>query len=104
MGGERTVLCPVTVKLGIGDSASVEVLEGLKENDLVVSGIVASATAASAATRSLLGGPFGGPPVAKWEPFRSMEPIIKLEDYRRTYRNGSLEVHAVRGVRSRLCG
>jgi putative ABC transport system ATP-binding protein len=27
-----------------------------------------------------------------------MEPIIKLEDYRRTYRNGSLEVHAVRGV------
>ena len=27
-----------------------------------------------------------------------MEPIIKLADYRRTYRNGSLEVHAVRGV------
>jgi putative ABC transport system ATP-binding protein len=27
-----------------------------------------------------------------------MEPIIQLEDYRRTYRNGSLEVHAVRGV------
>jgi putative ABC transport system ATP-binding protein len=27
-----------------------------------------------------------------------MEPIIKLEDYQRTYRNGSLEVHAVRGV------
>ncbi len=27
-----------------------------------------------------------------------MEPIIKLVDYRRTYRNGSLEVHAVRGV------
>lgn len=27
-----------------------------------------------------------------------MEPIIRLEDYRRTYRNGSLEVHAVRGV------
>jgi putative ABC transport system ATP-binding protein len=27
-----------------------------------------------------------------------MEPIIKLEDFRRTYRNGSLEVHAVRGV------
>jgi putative ABC transport system ATP-binding protein len=26
------------------------------------------------------------------------QPIIKLEDYRRTYRNGSLEVHAVRGV------
>ena len=27
-----------------------------------------------------------------------MEPIIKLTEYRRTYRNGSLEVHAVRGV------
>jgi putative ABC transport system ATP-binding protein len=27
-----------------------------------------------------------------------MEVIIKLEDYCRTYRNGSLEVHAVRGV------
>src|SRR5437763_1437852 len=27
-----------------------------------------------------------------------MEPIIKLVDFARTYRNGSLEVHAVRGV------
>ena len=27
-----------------------------------------------------------------------MEPIIKLEKYSRIYRNGSLEVHAVRGV------
>jgi putative ABC transport system ATP-binding protein len=27
-----------------------------------------------------------------------MEPIIKLVDFRRTYRTGSLEVHAVRGV------
>ncbi|HEY9173525.1 MAG TPA: ABC transporter ATP-binding protein [Verrucomicrobiae bacterium] len=27
-----------------------------------------------------------------------MQPIIKLVDFRRTYRNGSLEVHAVRGV------
>jgi ABC-2 type transport system ATP-binding protein len=27
-----------------------------------------------------------------------MEPVIQLEDFRRTYRNGSLEVHAVRGV------
>ena len=27
-----------------------------------------------------------------------MEPIIKLEDFRKTYRNGSLEVHAVQGV------
>jgi putative ABC transport system ATP-binding protein len=27
-----------------------------------------------------------------------MEPVIKLTDFRKTYRNGSLEVHAVRGV------
>lgn len=27
-----------------------------------------------------------------------MEPIIQLEEFRRTYRNGTLEVHAVRGV------
>jgi len=27
-----------------------------------------------------------------------MEPVIQLEDFRKTYRNGSLEVHAVRGV------
>jgi putative ABC transport system ATP-binding protein len=27
-----------------------------------------------------------------------MEPIIQLADFRRTYRNGTLEVHAVRGV------
>jgi len=27
-----------------------------------------------------------------------MRPIIKLVDFRRTYRNGALEVHAVRGV------
>ena len=27
-----------------------------------------------------------------------MDPIIELQDYSRTYRNGTLEVHAVRGV------
>lgn len=27
-----------------------------------------------------------------------MEPVIQLKDYRKTYRNGSLEVHAVQGV------
>jgi putative ABC transport system ATP-binding protein len=27
-----------------------------------------------------------------------MEQVIKLEDFRKTYRNGSMEVHAVRGV------
>ena len=32
-----------------------------------------------------------------------MDPIIKLEDFRRTYRNGSLEVHAVQGVSIEIC-
>ena len=32
-----------------------------------------------------------------------MEPIIELVDYRRTYRNGSIEVHAVRGVTLDIC-
>lgn len=27
-----------------------------------------------------------------------MEPVVKLEDFSKTYRNGTLEVHAVRGV------
>ena len=36
--GEQVVLRAVTVKLGIADASSVEVLEGLKENDQVVSG------------------------------------------------------------------
>lgn len=59
-GGEQTVLKAVTVKLGIGDGTTVEVLEGLKEGDVVVSGL-APAVVASTAPRSLLGGPMGGP-------------------------------------------
>lgn len=39
-GGERPVLKPVTVKLGISDGANVEVLEGLKEGDVVVTGTI----------------------------------------------------------------
>jgi HlyD family secretion protein len=52
------VLRAVTVKLGIADASSVEVLEGLNENDQVVSGTIASATTAA---RNPLGNPFGGP-------------------------------------------
>ncbi len=59
---EQTVLRAVTVRLGVGDSTSVEVLEGLKEGDVVVSGLAPSTTTASTGTRNLLGGPFGGPP------------------------------------------
>lgn len=54
----QVVLRAVTVKLGIADASSVEVIEGLKENDQVVSGTVA---VASSAPRNPLGNPFGGP-------------------------------------------
>jgi multidrug efflux pump subunit AcrA (membrane-fusion protein) len=54
-------LKPVTVKLGISDGTSIEVLEGLKEGDVVVSGTVTSPTTGLTVTRNPLGG-FGGPP------------------------------------------
>lgn len=59
-GREQAVLKPVSVRLGISDGTSVEVLEGLKEGDVVVSGL--STAVAASAPRSLLGNPFGGPP------------------------------------------
>ena len=65
MGGVRPVLRPVTVRLGIADSSSVEVLEGLKEGDVVASGVVSAAIAGSGGTSSAGGAPranpFGGP-------------------------------------------
>ena len=45
---EKTVLKPVTVKVGISDGALTEVLEGLNEGDQVVTGTVGATTAASA--------------------------------------------------------
>ena len=59
-GVERTVLKPIMVKVGISDGANTEVLEGLKEGDLVVVGTVSSA-ASTAAPASPFGSPFGGP-------------------------------------------
>ncbi len=56
MGGQQTVLKPVTVKLGIADTTSTEVLEGLKEGDLVVTGTAAPVEADSPMARN----PFGG--------------------------------------------
>ena len=47
-GGEQTVLKPVTVKVGITDGASSEVMEGLKEGDVVVVGTVTVAAAPAA--------------------------------------------------------
>lgn len=53
------VLRAVAVKLGIADASNVEVLEGLKESDQVISGTVA--TTVASATRNPFS-PFGGPP------------------------------------------
>ncbi len=53
------VLRAATVKLGIADGSSVEVIEGLKENDEVVSGTVTGQ--AAAALRKPFS-PFPGPP------------------------------------------
>lgn len=60
-GPEKTVLKIVTVKLGISDGANTEVLEGLKEGDVVVVGTISSVPATSASA-SPFGSPFGGPP------------------------------------------
>lgn len=61
IGSERPLLKPVTVKLGISDGTSIEILEGLNEGDVVVIGASSSATAASTATRNPFS-PFGGGP------------------------------------------
>ena len=59
MPNSQVVLRAVTVKLGIADASSIEVLEGLKENDQVISGTFTPQVAA--ATRNPFN-PFGGPP------------------------------------------
>ena len=59
-GPETSALKPVTVKLGVSDGVTTEVIEGLKEADVVVVGTV-SAVATAAAPVSPFGSPFGGP-------------------------------------------
>jgi len=53
-----------TVKLGITDGSNTEVMEGLSEGDVVVTGLVVTVVAATptptAGTTSPFGGPFGG--------------------------------------------
>jgi HlyD family secretion protein len=58
--GEKPVLKPITIKTGIADNSYTEVVEGLKENDEIVTGIV-TPIAASAASQAPQGrSPFGG--------------------------------------------
>ncbi len=58
---ETIILKPVVVKVGISDGASTEVLEGLKEGDVVVVGTTTSTASAAGPAASPFGSPFGGP-------------------------------------------
>ena len=57
----KLALKPLTIKTGISDGTYTEVLEGLKENDLVVTGVNTPTTVAAAVRpgSSPFGGPFG---------------------------------------------
>ena len=94
-------LKPVQIKTGISDGISTEVLEGLKEGDVVVTG--SSRAASRAATvgthQSVRRRHRGG----FWRPtrFRAALPtnaVIQLDDIHKIYHTGEVEVHAVRGV------
>lgn len=61
-GPAVTALKPVTVKLGISDGTNTEVIEGLKEGDVVAVGTIATASATPTGPASPFGGPFGGGP------------------------------------------
>ncbi len=62
-GKESVSLKPLTVRLGIADGNFTEVIEGLKEGDVVATGSVTSATTALATpAASPFGSPFGGGP------------------------------------------
>jgi HlyD family secretion protein len=59
----KVVLKPVTLKLGITDGSFTEVLEGLKEGDILITGLntpETSATTVRPGGSSPFGGPFGG--------------------------------------------
>ena len=65
--GDKPVLKPVMIKTGIADNSFTEVIDGLKENDEIVTGINTplAATAANQAPQGRSpfgGGGFGGPP------------------------------------------
>ena len=61
-GNQKAMLKPVTIKTGISDGTNTEVLEGLNEGDVVVTGVNLPALPMSARPSSPFGGPFGGGP------------------------------------------
>ena len=58
----RLLMTAVSIKTGITDGTNTEVSEGLKDGDILVTGIVAPSTAPTAAAGPLGGNPFGGGP------------------------------------------
>lgn len=59
-GQEKDVLKPVTIKTGITDGSNTEVLEGLKEGDVIVTGVVSTEPMAAGFPPGGGRGPFGG--------------------------------------------
>jgi len=57
---KNPILKPVTIKTGIADGSFTEVLEGLKEGDEVVTGVVLPVTATAATAAPTGTSPFGG--------------------------------------------
>ena len=61
-GKKQVVIKPVTVKTGISDGAFTEVIDGLKEGDVIVSGVnVPLNAAATGPGQRPPNTPFGGP-------------------------------------------
>ena len=58
---QSPTLKPVTIKTGISDGTFTEVLEGLNEGDLVVTGVNLPASTATTTRPPTGGNPFGGP-------------------------------------------
>jgi HlyD family secretion protein len=64
--GDQPTLKPVTVRLGITDGTNTEIIEGLKEGDILASGTVTQGAAPSSPQGSSpFGGPFGGRPAGR---------------------------------------
>ena len=58
--GSSALLKAVTVKSGISDGVNTEILEGLKEGDVIATGLKVTTTVLTASPNSPFGGPMGG--------------------------------------------
>ncbi len=67
-GKEHQAARPVTVKTGITDGSHTEVLDGLKEDDIVITGVNLPVTATTGAGPPGGSSPFGGPPGGGFRP------------------------------------